>query len=99
IAEWNPGWQFRPEDVPMPVVLRWSTNPALGFPLRPFEVYRRTIKEHDLRVFIRSPQNVEGSVVLDWGLRELYVVAFQVSVTPGAPLTIEALNAAGQPIP
>lgn len=95
----NPQWRFQPETNPSPVVLRWGSNPLLGFPVRPFEVYRRAVKFPDLRAFFPDRQDVKGTLVIHWGFEELYFVTYQVVVAAGSSVTVEALDDANQPIP
>ena len=99
IKKSNPAWRLHPETNPSPVVLRWGSNPLLGFPLRPFEVYRRTVKIAELQVLVSKQQEVHGAATLQWGWDDLYFVSYEVEVAAGATLTVEALNDASQPIP
>jgi hypothetical protein len=98
-ARSNPAWRFRPEVNPSPVVLRWGSNPLLGFPVRPFEVYRRAFKLPDLQIFVRERQEVTGIAIVQWGLEDLYFATYEVVVPAGASMTVEALNDASQPLP
>ena len=80
----------------IPVSLRWTLNPVLGFPRGPFEVWRRTRKE--------EPTNpILGAVVLTAPTTvdlPNSVIEIRFDAAPaGSGLTIEALNTTGKVLP
>lgn len=84
---------------PLPVALRWLTEPLLGFPRQPFEVFRRESRYELQRELLRGQLPVEGRVTLEWDGSEMYVVAFVGSPSPGTSLEIRPLDVRGDPIP
>jgi hypothetical protein len=82
-----------------PVILRWATDPLLGFPRQPFDVYRRVRGNYSFKKL-----NVKigaGSTVMmaEWGRTGMYEVRFQGSPNPGQSLIVEAIDQRGEVIP
>jgi len=87
----------------IPVALRWSTTPELGFPRRPFNVYRR-LRLHNLTVtpLTLGPLAVNGSVDIPLGAPGgdlMYLVYFEIEPAPGQDLFVAAYDLYGRPIP
>jgi hypothetical protein len=87
-----------PEELGAPVALRWSTSPVFGFPRRPFNVFRR-FRRYVTDDLGKDPREIKGTRLIEWGLREMYEVSFSANPTPGATLTVEALDRGYQVIP
>lgn len=81
-----------------PVALRWSTSPALGFPRQPFKVWRRS-RDYIFTDLEKGPLSFSSTRIVDWSLREMYVVRFVVSPASGASVHVQALDRTYQPIP
>jgi hypothetical protein len=80
------------------VALRWSTRPVLGFPVRPFDVWRRPRVNYPFEkvaeaVRVRTTHNFE------WGLRPMVYVLVQTTPAAGTTLTLAALDSRRVPIP
>ncbi|MBZ5709948.1 hypothetical protein [Nannocystis pusilla] len=82
------------------VALRWSTHPALGFPRRPFAVWRRLAEWKPDRSALDKPKTLaSGLDELAIAGDELYEIRFAVTPTAGTTLVAEALDGHGRPIP
>jgi hypothetical protein len=79
----------------IPVSLRWVTMPELGFPRRPFNVYRRarrSIPAGIIRNLLPAPVAVNGTIDVPFSTGTnglMYLVAF--SVTPATNQLIEVV--------
>jgi hypothetical protein len=83
-----------------PVALRWVTQPVVGFPRVPFEVWRRPrIEKPPERLFERATVTAGAQTVVGWTAGELYEVHFDAKPDPGATLVVEALDLHGRVIP
>ena len=89
----------------IPVSLRWMTLPELGFPRRPFNVYRRArrdIPADMVRTLLASPLSINGSVDLPFptstvGL--MYFVEFDIAPAQNQVLDVTAYDLYGNVIP
>lgn len=79
------------------VALRWSSNPALGFPRAPFSVYRRVPSWKPDRTIIAKPVKLGTGKTIPLGGDELFEIRF--GITPSGTVVVEALDAHGRPIP
>jgi hypothetical protein len=95
----DPGSPATHDPNQVPVALRWSTTPLLGFPRQPFEVWRRGREQAQLTDLLTGPLPVTDRNVAEWGLRPMYEVQFVASPDPGQRLTVDALDAYHQVIP
>ena len=87
------------------VALRWSSTPLLGFPREPFQVYRRrrgTI-ENTALVIVQTSATAVGAQALNISVLAAgdaaYVVLAAVSVAASSSVSVQAIDANGQPIP
>lgn len=94
---------FQKSDGLLPVSLRWATTKDLGFPRRPFTVFRRLHSWADIQVsktVIEKPVTVSGettiTVTVDGDLA--YLVTASVVISSGFGVTIEALDINNLPI-
>jgi hypothetical protein len=81
--------------VDVPVSLRWANTPALGFPRRPWRLYRRPRRRElgPAPVSLhRGFRRVDGSVLMVWGGREMFEVRGQVRPDAGQELVIDAVD-------
>ncbi|MFC8350044.1 hypothetical protein [Streptomyces sp. NPDC057280] len=91
----------RPDIAGEPVALRWTTHPDLGFPRRPFEVWRRPRNEKtSTRLGSGRPINVSSTPqLITWTQGEMYDVQFDANPLAGSALVVEALDLAFHVIP
>jgi hypothetical protein len=79
-----------------PTAIRWRLHQDLGFPREPFRVFRRPNALSTKRtVLTTSPSAVAGKLVLEWGRIPLMEVRLTASPSPGASLTLQALDDRG----
>ena len=89
----------------IPVALRWLTTPELGFPRRPFNVYRRAranIPANAIRKILTSPALVNGSVDVPFPTSSvglMYLAAFALAPAPNQILEVTAYDLYGKAIP
>ena len=81
-----------------PVSLRWMTTPDLGFPRRPFKVFRRRSGERRFHR-LASDLSVTGSTAVGWGLREMCRIRINATPDLGQALIVDALDRRGEVIP
>jgi hypothetical protein len=80
----------------IPVSLRWTLNPVLGFPRGPFEVWRRTRKEEPTTAILGAV-TLTAPTTVDLPLS---AIELRFNATPGGSgLMVEALNASGKVLP
>lgn len=82
-----------------PVVLRWSTDPTLGFPRQPFKLWRRQRRKYDFIDLKTGSLSFTSVLTVDWGRQEMYLVRFYISPSPGYSVRVQALDRTNQPIP
>lgn len=89
--------------VNIPVKLRWVHSPVIGIPRQPFTVYRTTHLYNQLSskkvALITNSVSISGDRKIEWGLKEMYYLVFNVSVSTGDQLIINALDSRGNTIP
>jgi len=94
------GRTFTPGQSPsLPVFLRWSTKPDIGFPRQPFKVYQRSRQPFASEKLVLGRQTVNGRVTFNWGDQEMYEILFSAQPDPGERLTIQARDRRGRHIP
>ena len=96
--------QFFPKDTAehsgMPIALRWSTRPSLGFPRQPFNVYRRSKADPLPPVgLVSGSVLVSGHRVISWGGPRVYEVELNAAPDPGKVLIVQALDWHHETIP
>ena len=90
----------RPDISGEPIALRWTTAPDLGFPRRPFEVWRRPRDEKVGTELAKGPVTVSGAPeLITWTQGEMYDVHFDANPLAGGTLIVEALDLAFHVIP
>jgi hypothetical protein len=87
-----------------PVALRWLTTPELGFPRRPFQVWRRARTDIPGSAILNLlPSSVQVNGIFDIpfppAVGKMYFVAFTVSLATNQALSILAYDYKGNPIP
>lgn len=81
------------EDI-IPVSLRWVTRPELGFPRKPFKVYRRSrhsLQEHTITL-VENEIRINGVRYITWDFREMCAIEFHAIPDPNANLIVQALH-------
>jgi YVTN family beta-propeller protein len=81
----------------LPFALRWSHRPNLGFPRRPFQVFRR--RPGFALVPIADDAAVNGQRTLNWDRRGMIRVEFTAQPVALNSLAVTALDWHGDPIP
>ena len=90
---------------PIPVALRWSHVPQLGFPREPFQVFRRQrnpgIEKALLVPVLAQPVPIATQLITStFAAGDIaYIVNATVSVPSGTSTTLEALDIRSKPIP
>jgi hypothetical protein len=87
-----------PDEMGMPVALRWVHSPFTGFPRQPFKVYRRE-PEYGFESLCDHDINVQGFGTVGWDQQSMYMVRFEAEPDPGETLVADALDEMGQIIP
>ena len=93
-----PGKHVQPGEEGPPVALRWASDPLIGFPRVPFEVFRRP-RQRDKTEGLADSVTVSGIGFVEWQLREMFAVTFTAVPDPGATLVVQALDRSHEPIP
>jgi hypothetical protein len=89
----------------IPVSLRWLTMPELGFPRRPFNVYRRgrrSIPSGIIRNLLPAPVTVNGTVDLPFSVGAnglMYLVSFNVTPAVNQLIEVGAYDLYGNVLP
>jgi hypothetical protein len=89
----------------IPVALRWMTTPELGFPRRPFNVYRRArsnIPARIIRNLLPAPATINGTVNFPFSTGSnglMYLVAFSLVPASNSILDVVAYDLFGNAIP
>ncbi|WP_163778313.1 Ig-like domain-containing protein [Myxococcus vastator] len=85
------------------VALRWMSRPMLGFPRRPFQVYRRLRTGDDLnlhgQLLAVGAFAVPANTKWTWGSNTMFDVALRVTLAAGNTLTVVARDTYGEPLP
>lgn len=77
--------------------LRWTLNPAIGFPRTPFQVWRRARKEDPTTPVAGSSTRAAPATVML--ASQVIEVRFHAEPQPGRTLTVEALAGNGSVLP
>lgn len=76
----------------MPVALRWTTTPKLGFPRQPFNVLRRAHAALPVRDLQVAPVTVTGRATIRWSGAEVIELVLLAQPDPGQVLSVEVLD-------
>ncbi len=87
-----------PKELGPAVALRWSSNPVIGIPRVPFEVWRRPREFQPDRELIGEVR-VDDRETITWPEGEMYEIRFQADPDAGRTLVIRAIDARREAIP
>jgi hypothetical protein len=82
-----------------PVCLRWSSDPFLGFPRMPFQVWRRFRAIAEPSFTLAGPFHSQTTTTIGWGFEPAYDLVLDAAPAVGSSLTFQALGQDGRPIP
>jgi hypothetical protein len=88
-----------PDRFGVPIAVRWSTAPLLGFPRQPFSVYRRRAQALASVTIQTDPVSSTGLKFLDWTIGDMIEVRFAAQPASGQALIVDALDRRREPIP